>query len=398
MRWYRFLLLSSLLGLAIGCGSVAQGISAINPFERKFVTADPTNPAIEVACIWQPSEGPNAQGVPVRGFAGQMFFFTKKNSEPVLVNGDVRVYLFADRGTPEERGKPMHQYDFTPEAWSSHATLTSLGPGYSIFIPYPGSEAYQVRCQLRTRFTPKEGPPIWSEAMTMILEGPPRPGQEPNSWTQSEESPASSAKTTLAISNQKGTLTQLNSGQSENQSADRKLRTHTFPLGGIQQISHEQMEQSPQIESPAILPPEIEEKLQNLTQQERQSPSGHPLAAASNTTRQQESHPLNAMRPAPLASPVGPTRNLHPLNQTDRLLEPLPPLGSEPNRYRYKMFPPRESERAQGNTLNTPRPYSVPLASEASSPTNIKTTTGSRASFNEPNTSGDYGVWQPMTE
>jgi hypothetical protein len=223
---------------ACGCSGLSAVTDAINPFAESLTIADERNPAVEVAGIWQPGEGRNAAGIPSRGFAGQVFFFTERAPEPALVNGTVRVYLFADRGTPEDRAKPIQQFDFTPEAWQTHATMTSLGPGYSVFVPYPKVEPHQVRCQLRVRFTPADGgAPVWSEAVTMVLDGPPQPGAEPTWWANADRSPPSVAR--HEISRRSGPAADLAGAEAEG-SPRRALRTDTFSLGEVQPISYEQ--------------------------------------------------------------------------------------------------------------------------------------------------------------
>jgi len=215
-----------------GCSSLSGWSENLSPLGRKYVRADAQNPAVEVACIWQPGEGRNDNGIPARGFAGQMFFFTGRDSEPALVDGTMRVYLFADRGTPEERAKPLRQFDFGPEAWAMHATKTSLGPGYSVFVPYPLQEPYQVRCQLRARFTPREGPVVWSEAVTMTLEGPLRPEAD-RAGDRDGISPT--------VSDYRVTRAQIPASdlQGDADAQPRRMRVQTFPLGGIQQASYQ---------------------------------------------------------------------------------------------------------------------------------------------------------------
>ncbi len=220
-----------------GCGSLSEGLSVFKPFQKTHVIADAKNPAVEVACVWQPGEGRGLKGVPCGGFEGQMFFFTSKDAEPALVNGSLRVYLFADRGTPEERGKPLKQYDYTPRELNAQAKMTSLGPGYSLFVPYPDPEAYQVRCQLRVRFVPAEGPVVWSEALTMILEGPPRPGDEPNSWSTDEARQLVGQGNHIEVSKRSGTPAQLR--KFDESAPPRKLRSDTFNLPQVQQVSHQ---------------------------------------------------------------------------------------------------------------------------------------------------------------
>jgi hypothetical protein len=291
-----------------GCSSLSESFSSVNPFaKQKLVIADADNPAVEVACIWQPGEGPGMEGVPARGFSGQIFFFTRHDAEPALVNGTVRVYLFADKGTPEERGKPLRQFDFTPEDWTTHASMTALGPGYSVFVPYPDPEAYQVRCQLRVRFTPAEGRAIWSEALTMILEGPPRPGNEPKSWGTPEAHALVGQGNHIQVTTQHGSVAELNKDRETMAAAPRKLRSDTYAMPELQQVSYEtpagRNERSPARSSePVSLPKKGGE---NSRKRLGTSSSGHPLQA---TPKKSESaHPLAATASEPWAG-----ENWHP--------------------------------------------------------------------------------------
>lgn len=267
----------------------------LNPFADKHVVADAKNPAVEVACIWQPGEGRNDQGIPTRGFSGQVFFFTGRDSEPAVVDGDVRVYLFADRGTPEERAKPLRQFDFSPEAWATHVTNTSLGPGYAVFIPYPEDEPYQVRCQLRARFSPKAGPVIWSEAVTMTLEGPPRPGNEPLSMA-GHDPDVPSLPTVVDAE-----LSHRVVPASDRQQRPRRLRTDTFRLGEIERTAYEvprrEDEVSQDDESRTVTLDDFDAATlkQMLRETGKRKPAGsHPLTSEPRRGGPAEAHPLRS--------------------------------------------------------------------------------------------------------
>jgi hypothetical protein len=166
-----------LLLAASGCASI--------PFfgkSAKFDQADAKNPAVEILTLWQCTEGPGPQGVPIRGFAGQIYFFTQNKGAPVLVDGKVRIYLFDDHGTAKEQGRPIGEYDFNSANWNARAHRSSLGPGYSVFIPYPRNDFHQATCSLRIRFVPAVGPTIYSAPSAVVLNGPPTkpvPGDVP---------------------------------------------------------------------------------------------------------------------------------------------------------------------------------------------------------------------------
>ena len=170
--------------LVSGCAGMTESLSEKIPlFGPSLRYATPDNPAVEVVGLWQPTEGRDAKGMPARGVSGQILFFTARGGEPVAVRGDVKIYLFADVGTAEERKTPIHEFNFSADAWGTHLERGALGPAYSVFIPYTRPETHQVKVSVRVRFTatdsPAGGGPVFSEAATAILPGPPPPEAAP---------------------------------------------------------------------------------------------------------------------------------------------------------------------------------------------------------------------------
>jgi hypothetical protein len=152
-----------------GCTSLAL----VNWKTEKIPSTDTQHPAIEILAIWQASEGPGPKGIPVRGFAGQIFFFTQDRATPVAVDGTARIYLFDDHGPVEEQARPLHQYDFDRASWAGHLQNSKLGPTYGVFIPYPRNDYHQAVCSLRIRFTAPKTRPLYSQSSTIALPGPP---------------------------------------------------------------------------------------------------------------------------------------------------------------------------------------------------------------------------------
>lgn len=151
---------------------IAAGCSTTSVFERLRVgKASPENPAIEVVCLWQPAKGTGTNGLPTRGMAGQIMFFTRGSAAPVIAEGDVRIYEFDDQGTPEELGKPIHQFDFRAEDWRNFLHQGTLGPCYNIFVPYVRGGHKQVECTMQMRFSSKGAPTLYSDMTSVTLPG-----------------------------------------------------------------------------------------------------------------------------------------------------------------------------------------------------------------------------------
>ncbi len=154
-----------LLLTTVGCATL--NLTNMDLRSRK---ATARNPALRVVCLWEPAEGRDPNGVPCQGFAGQILFLTN-TSLPVSVDGDIRVYQFDNQGTTEDQAKPLHQFDFDSGSWAQHYSYGTLGPAYSVFIPYMRRGVYDATCALRVRLTPKHGPVVFSEMTSLDLLG-----------------------------------------------------------------------------------------------------------------------------------------------------------------------------------------------------------------------------------
>lgn len=186
MRSFR--LTGSLVGLCIlltGCSTMGlvSNASSSNP-TKKFVKATPQNPAVKCLCVWQTGEGYDAQGKPCRGVAGQVFFFSAHSDLPVMVDGDVRIFMFDDQGPEESQTKPLSQIDVDRQTWNAQLTSTQFGPAYRLFVPYARPGRHQAQLGVRLRMTPDNGPVVFSDMTTIELAG-----SKPEKPEKSAESP-----------------------------------------------------------------------------------------------------------------------------------------------------------------------------------------------------------------
>ena len=114
---------------------------------------------------------PNQPGV--RGFGGRIYFYGKENKDPVEVDGSLAVYVFdADDTSPTDQ-KPLRKYMFTPDQFKSHMSRTSIGPSYSVWLPWGEIGGQQRRLSLIARFEGREGGASISDPTIKMLPGTP---------------------------------------------------------------------------------------------------------------------------------------------------------------------------------------------------------------------------------
>lgn len=153
-----------------GCSFLRPGKTSSTE-KTPVVRATVESPAVRVMGLWQPGEGDGLDGSVGRGFVGQIYFFNASSPSPVAVDGDVRIYVFDDVGSPEERKKPIHQFDFNDGAWQGYETTSALGPCYNVYVPYTRKGQLEADCSLRLRLTRPDGSNLFSEMNTVHLQG-----------------------------------------------------------------------------------------------------------------------------------------------------------------------------------------------------------------------------------
>jgi hypothetical protein len=181
---------AALLGIALcfcltGCTAIPDFLKSDRPR-----VASSSHPVTQILCLWQPGEGRDPDGLPCRGFAGQVIFLTNREPTPVVPDGDVRIYVFDDLRQADDPSKPLRQYDFTDDSWSIHRRDSTLGPTYHVFIPYTRKGLHEALCSLRVRLTPPRGQAVFSDMVSVTLKGRDR---MPEGSVQSEYTIAPSA-------------------------------------------------------------------------------------------------------------------------------------------------------------------------------------------------------------
>lgn len=129
---------------------------------------------VRCLCLWQPVDGVDAAGQSVRGFGGQVYFFAADSEEPVAVDGNVRVFIFDDVGTPDQQARPKDVQDFDSVTWQSFLGKSQFGVNYTVFVPYAQASRYESICSLRLKLSQPDGTQVFSEMATVKLAGEPR--------------------------------------------------------------------------------------------------------------------------------------------------------------------------------------------------------------------------------
>ncbi|MGE5195431.1 MAG: hypothetical protein ACM3U2_23300 [Deltaproteobacteria bacterium] len=161
------LTVATLVFILHGCAATALFKFSGDQFPR----TGPNNPVVRILGLWQPAQGMGLENKTSRGFAGQILFFDKSDEAPAQVDGEVSVFVFDDQGPAEEQVKPVHTVNFSAKAWNTHLYKGSLGATYDVFIPYPRPGVMEANCAIRVRYTPKGGPPVYSEMVNVVLPG-----------------------------------------------------------------------------------------------------------------------------------------------------------------------------------------------------------------------------------
>ncbi|QDU55439.1 hypothetical protein [Aeoliella mucimassa] len=141
---------------AIGCQSTGEKQSKFNPL-ASFQEAEPTPQTPDrVVATW--SEAVLHQnGAGSRGFGGRLYFYDRVSDEPVMVEGQLVVYAFAEDDRAETDNRPTRRYVFPPEQFAKHQSDSEIGVSYSIWLPWDELGGEQAEVSLIARFEPLKG-------------------------------------------------------------------------------------------------------------------------------------------------------------------------------------------------------------------------------------------------
>lgn len=107
----------------------------------------------------------------VRGFGGRVYFYEKDNTDPIEAEGSLAVYAFDAEDDAIDSQKPLRKFVFTPEQLASHMSKTSIGPSYSIWLPWSSVGDPPQKLSLITRFEGVDGGTTISDPVIKLLPG-----------------------------------------------------------------------------------------------------------------------------------------------------------------------------------------------------------------------------------
>ena len=152
-----------------GCQFAPKASTVAWPWQKDTTKTVPDR----ILPVWTDSvlHQPNQPGV--RGFGGRVYFYGKEKTDPVEVDGNFAVYVFdADDNAPSDQ-KPLRKFVFTADQFKTHMSKTSMGPSYSVWIPWGEVGGVPRRLSLISRFEGREGGTTISDPTIKMLPGIP---------------------------------------------------------------------------------------------------------------------------------------------------------------------------------------------------------------------------------
>ncbi|MFG0262773.1 MAG: hypothetical protein ACF788_10325, partial [Novipirellula sp. JB048] len=152
-----------------GCQFAPKASSLRWPWSKE---PEPVHPE-RVVAVWSDTilHQPSQPGV--RGFGGRIYFYEKDDADPIEVDGGLAVYVFdADKTAPQDQ-RPLRKFVFTAEQFATHMSRTSLGPSYSVWLPWGEVGGPPKQLSLIVRFEGRAGGTTISDPTIKLLPGVP---------------------------------------------------------------------------------------------------------------------------------------------------------------------------------------------------------------------------------
>ncbi len=170
---------------------------------------------------------PNQPGV--RGFGGRIYFYAKDETDPIEIDGSLAVYVFDADDINVNSQKPLRKFVFTVDQFNEHMSKTSIGPSYSIWLPWGEIGGPPLRLSLIARFEGRDGGTTISDPTIKLLPGV--PAEEPSDETASTSKPSSKGKFRLSSHRKNSDLktNNVNAPEETQQESKRDIKTIELP-------------------------------------------------------------------------------------------------------------------------------------------------------------------------
>ena len=180
------LLLIALLVASVGCSSIDTGNSMIaqslDVRRAMWWKSDRPEPQLpdRLVSTWTDTVLHRPGQESKRGFGGRLVFFGHETEDPICVEGRLVVYAYDEANCDTQTAQPTRRFIFPREQFARHYSESTLGPSYSVWLPWDAVGGQRKNISLIARFEPHEGQLIVGEQTRHLLPGiaPPDAAQQ----------------------------------------------------------------------------------------------------------------------------------------------------------------------------------------------------------------------------
>jgi hypothetical protein len=136
-----------------------------------------------VVAWWQPhvvfTPDPVRHGASAPGLAGRLYLFGPQIDFPMVGDGSLVVDLYDETGCPPGQPALQEEWRLDPVTLKQLLRRDMIGWGYTLFLPWGRYRPDLTRVQLRVRYEPAHGSPLFAEPSSLNLASDGRPTGPP---------------------------------------------------------------------------------------------------------------------------------------------------------------------------------------------------------------------------
>jgi hypothetical protein len=127
----------------------------------------------EVVVAWNPEAvsrpDPANRGAPTPGLGGRMYLFGEGGDCPLPGDGCVVVDLFDETPPTSNAAVPLEEWRIDRATLKRLLRRDAVGWGYSLFLPWGTYKPEITQIQLRLRYEPATGTPLYAEGCPIVF-------------------------------------------------------------------------------------------------------------------------------------------------------------------------------------------------------------------------------------